>query len=278
MLFLASAWVSTRFQAGSALPRFRPPGLGLEASPLMGETLPLAQEAVHVAQLADHRAAERLFLLLGGLLFREVDHVLDRRLVAAQLLAERADLLDREARGEDGGGRLVLALLDALGERDLALAGEQGHLAHLAQVEADRILGAADRAGGQVDPARLRLLVVGLGVGGLGGHLRRQACGLGRVHQLDVHRAEHQHDVVELIERDEIGRQGVVHLVVGEKALLLALRDELVQLLDLRFVGRLRLVRHASPFSWWGVRVFLPGAGGPRVLGPPAPGAPGLAP
>jgi len=50
---------------------------------------------------------------------------------------------------------------------------------------------------------------------------------------------KHQHDVVELIERDEIGRQGVVHLVVGEEALLLALRDELVQLLDLRFVRRL---------------------------------------
>jgi hypothetical protein len=62
--------------------------------------------------------------------------------------------------------------------------------------------------------------------------------------------AEHQHDVVELVEGDEIGGESVVHLVVGEEALLLALRDQLVELLDLGFVRRLRLVRHASPFSW----------------------------
>ena len=48
-----------------------------------------------------------------------------------------------------------------------------------------------------------------------------QADALGRVHQLDVHGAEHQHDVVELIERDDVRGQGVVDLVVGEEALLL---------------------------------------------------------
>ena len=56
----------------------------------------------------------------------------------AQLLAQLAEPLEGEVGGEDGVGDLVLALLDALGERDLALAREQGHAAHLAQVEADR--------------------------------------------------------------------------------------------------------------------------------------------
>ena len=39
----------------------------------------------------------------------------------------------------------VAAGLDALGDGDLALAGEQFHRAHLAQVHADRIVGAVDR-------------------------------------------------------------------------------------------------------------------------------------
>ena len=39
----------------------------------------------------------------------------------------------------------VAAGLDALGDRDLALAGEQLDRAHLAQVHADRVVGAVDR-------------------------------------------------------------------------------------------------------------------------------------
>ena len=97
-----------------------------------------------------------------------------------------------------------------------------------------------DRPRREVDAPVGRLVVVDLGRRlDLGG----QADALGGVHQLDVHGAEQQHDVVELIEGDDIRRQGVVDLVVGEEALLLPLGDQLVQLFDARFV------RHAWPFS-----------------------------
>ena len=132
---------------------------------------------------------------------------------------------------------LVLALLDPLGEGDLALAGEERHPPHLAQVEAHRVLGAADRARREVDRLRRAVVVVVLRLllGLALADLRGQAAGLGGVHDLDVHRAEHHHDVVELVERHDVRREGVVHLVVGEEALLLAHRDQSVQLLQLRF-------------------------------------------
>ena len=75
-----------------------------------------------------------------------VHDLLDGHDVLAELVAEGVDLLEGEVGGQDGAGHLVLALLDALGQRDLALAREEGHPAHLAEVEADGILGAADRA------------------------------------------------------------------------------------------------------------------------------------
>ena len=45
----------------------------------------------------------------------------------------------------------VLAALDALGDLDLALAGEERHRAHLAQVHAHRVVGLVERAGGEVE-------------------------------------------------------------------------------------------------------------------------------
>jgi len=193
-----------------------------------------------MAQLADHRAAQLLFLLLGGFLLGVIHHVLDRDELATQLVAEDADLLDGERRGERGAGGLVLAFLDALGQRDLALARQEGDLPHLAQVEPHRVLRAAHRPRRQVDAPVGGVILVSLG---RRLDLGRETDALGRVHQFDVHGAEHQHDVVELIQRDHVGGQGVIDLVVGEEALLLPLRNQLVQLLDAWFV------RHGWLFS-----------------------------
>ena len=44
-----------------------------------------------------------------------------------------------------------LAALDALGDRHLALAGEQRHGAHLAQVHADGVVGLVERARREVE-------------------------------------------------------------------------------------------------------------------------------
>ena len=168
-------------------------------------------------------------LLVAELLLVDVHHVLDGDLAAAELVAQLAEALEGEVGGEDGPGDLLLALFDALGQGDLALAGEEGDAAHLAQVEPHRVFGPPHGAGGEVDGVQ-RAVVVVLHRGGslddLGGH----ATGLGGVDNLDVHGSEHHHDVVELIQRHDVRREGVVDLVVGQEAFLLPDRDQPIQL------------------------------------------------
>src|SRR5215470_179521 len=230
-----------------------PPGLGAELARLVEELFSLAQEPVNRAELSHHRAPEVGLLLLGEFLLRIVDQLLDGDQVLAELVAHGADLVEGEGGGEDGARRLVLAFLDALGQRDLAFAREEGYTAHLAEVEPHGIFRAADGPRREIDAPRLgRLVVVGLGLGGLPGRLRGKTARLGRVHHLDVHGAEEHHDVVELIQRDDVRGQGVVDLVIGQIALFLPLGDELVQLLQLWFV------RHARRLSWWGMLVQRP--------------------
>ena len=78
----------------------------------------------------------------------------------AELVAQLAEALEGEVGGEDGAGDLLLALLDALGQGDLALAGEEGDAAHLAQVEPHGILGAPHGAGSEVDGVQRSVVVV----------------------------------------------------------------------------------------------------------------------
>src|SRR5215831_15778384 len=236
-----------------APPLLAPPGLGAELTRLVEELFSLAQEPVDRAELSHHRAPEVGLLLLGEFLLRVVDQLLDGDQVLAELVAHGADLVEGERGGEDGPRRFVLALLDALGQGDLALAREEGHTTHLAEVEPHGIFRAADGPRSEIDAPRLsRLVVVGLGLGGLPGRLRGKTARLGRVHHLDVHGAEEHHDVIELIQRDDVRGQGVVDLVIGQIALFLPLGDELVQLLQLWFV------RHARRLSWWGMLVQRP--------------------
>ena len=128
----------------------------------------------------------------------------------------------RRPAGRAAPAALALAVLDALGDLDLALAGEQRDRAHLAQVHAHRVVGLArparrprpspppprpPRFAGSSAPAD-----GGLGLGGLRGLLR--------VDDLDAVVAEHRHQVVDLIGRHDVLGQRVVDLVVGEEALL----------------------------------------------------------
>src|SRR5215207_8932089 len=73
-------------------------------------------------------------------LLREGDVVPDVQAPRLQLLADLAQLLDGDGRARDGLLRLDLAALDPLGDGDLALAREEWHDAHLAQVEADGVV------------------------------------------------------------------------------------------------------------------------------------------
>jgi hypothetical protein len=109
--------------------------------------------------------------------------------------------------------------LDPLGDGDLALARQQFHRAHLAQVHAHRVVGAVELFGARCRPERdlarfgsppprwsPLLLVLGLFI----------------LDDVDAHLGEHRHHVLDLFGRDLIGRQNLVELVVGDVALLAA--------------------------------------------------------
>ena len=129
----------------------------------------------------------------------------------------------------------VAAGLDALGDGDLALAGEQFDRAHLAQVHADRVVGAVDgflldrrgRAGAAV-VERIDLL---FGLGLL--FLLVVVAGFVVLDDVDAHLADRGHDVLDLLGRHLVLGQGLVELVIGDDAALLGAGD---QLLDRRVV------------------------------------------
>ena len=157
------------------------------------------------------------------------DHVDQARLAGLhRLIGPQQEIVGRRVHGERAAHRIE-AFLDALGDADLALAGEQLHRAHLAHVHAHRVGGAAElgverreRRGGFLD----RLLV-----GGRRGLVGQQRLGIRclLVHR-DAHVVDGVDDVFDLLRIDDLGGQVVVHLRIGEIALLLAAGDQQLQL------------------------------------------------
>ena len=189
--------------------------------------------------------------------------------------------ISRTATGrvEDGREDRVLALLDALGDLDLALAGEQRDGAHLAQVHADRVvrLGvvvvapcvrASKRRSEPARGRRPRCRRLGLGLGRrvfFRAAVRRDLHLAGVVDDLDVLVVERGQHVVHLIGTDVLARQRFVHLVVGEEALGLAQRD---QLLFGFSVGLRRRRKRRADFLVVVVVVVVIGTFGLRGCGP----------
>jgi hypothetical protein len=135
------------------------------------------------------------------------------------------------------------ALLDALGDADLAFARQQLDRAHFAHVHAHGVGGAAEfrievreRRGGLFD----RFLI-----GGGGGIREQQRLG---VRCLLVHRyahvVDHVDDVFDLLRIDDLARQVIVDFRVREVALFLAASDQQLEL-------RLALVGDLSGCSCW---------------------------
>src|SRR2546427_3030502 len=143
-----------------------PPARRLHAqlARLGDQLVPLTEQPIDHRERRDDHARQVRFLLLRELLFVDVHDLLDRDVVAAELLTQLAEALDGEVGAEDGGRDLVLAFFDALGERDLALAREERDAPHLAQVEPHGILGAPDRTRGEVDRLGRPVVVVLLGL------------------------------------------------------------------------------------------------------------------
>ena len=159
--------------------------------------------------------------LFGDLLVVEDHQLANRPVTGMEAVPELDDVLGDERRARNRLDDGELSALDAAGDFDLALAGEQRHRAHLAEVHADGIVGLVERTGREVE---LELL------GALGGPVEAffvPEILLIRVDDLDAGAAEGIEEVVELVRRGDFRRQQLVHLVVQEVALLLADRDEL---------------------------------------------------
>ncbi len=135
---------------------------------------------------------------------------------------------DERAFAEARDHRLA-AGLDALGDGDLALARQQLHRAHLAQIHAHRIVGAlggnglgglGERLRGGLDQLAARLLVVVLVVLGF--------FRLFRLDDVDAHFVEHREHVLDFFRGHFLGRHHVVQLVVGDVAAFLRKPDHLL--------------------------------------------------
>ncbi len=182
---------------------------------------------------------------LGDLLVVE-DHQLANGPVAGMQPVPELDDVPGDERG--ARNRLddrQLAALDAAGDLDFSLAGEQRHRAHLAEIHADRIVGLVERARREIE---LELF------GAFGGPVEAlfvpEILLIG-VDDLDPGAAKGVEEVVQLVRGGNLRRQQLVHLVVQEVAFLLADRDELPHFV-VSFLDRQ-------------VRVLARGRGGCRV-------------
>ena len=180
----------------------------------------------------------------------EIDDVAEQNLAFVQLIAPDDDGLEGEGAFAQAGDHRLAAGLDALGDGDFALARQQLDRAHLAQVHADRIVGALGRLGARGgggdggrrgDGAAAAFFLVGLvGAGGLLGFLAF----LG-VDDVDAHVGQHRHRVFDLLGGHLLRRQHRVQLVIGDVAARLAglqqLLDGLIGKVEQRAVALLRV-------------------------------------
>ena len=190
----------------------------------------------HGFDLPQHLPLALLDLVVGDLLVLEDHQLADAALVVLQLIAHRHDRAGDGRRARDRLDDGQLAALDALGDLDFALAGEQGHGAHLAEVHADRVVRLVERAGRQIELELLgtfarpvEQLVVAVGLLG--------------VDDFDAGAAERAEQVVQLVRRRDVGGQQLVDLVVEQVALFLADGDELPHLIVFFFDRQRRVLQ-----------------------------------
>ena len=181
----------------------------------------------------DHRGRHRLGVRarIGGF---EIDDVAQEDLALVELVAPDDDGLEGERALAQPGDHRLAAGLDALGDGDLALAGEEFHRAHFPQVHADRVIGALGRLLGLGLGGNLLLnldQIAALGLGLVLGLLALLLLVVGRflgLDHIDAHLAEHREHVFDLLGIDLLGGQHRVDLVVGDVTALLGGPDQLL--------------------------------------------------
>ena len=161
---------------------------------------------------------------------------------ALQVFAERHDLANHDRRTGDGLEHAVLAALDALGDFDFALAREQGHSAHFAQVHAHRVVGLFERSRGEVQFDVLALFELEVLVG----------AEFRAVEEVDALGADGGDQIVNVVRGGHLLRHHVVDVAVGEVPLLLPGVDQVGNVVFEFVVNRQRILLS---------RVILPGPG-----------------
>ena len=181
--------------------------------------------------------------LVSDLFVVEDDQFANRPLAGVQLIPELDDLLGHQRRPGDRLDHRELAALDAPRNLHFALAGEQRHRAHLAQIHAHGIVGLVERAGREVE---LELFgPFGRAVDDL---VVAQVFLIG-VDDFDTRAAEGVEQIVELVGRGDFRRQQLVHLVIQQVAFLLADADELSYFVVL-FLDREVIPYVSSSMRW----------------------------
>jgi hypothetical protein len=173
--------------------------------------------------------------VVAVLVDQAVDELVDAHLVLLDQLGHAQDLLDRRRARRDRVDHVLQAVLDALGDLDLALAREELHRAHLAHVHAHRVRGAAELG---VDGGRERFLGLldHVLLGDRGGRLvHEELLGVrGLVVHGDAHVGQHRDHAFDLLGVGHVVRQVVVDLGVSKEPALLAEHDEVLEALFLR--------------------------------------------
>ncbi len=163
-----------------------------------------------------------------------------------ELVAPDDDGLEGQRAFAEARDHRLAAGLDALGDGDFALARQKLDRAHLAQIHADRIVGAIGRLflGGRGGNRRTGLLGqfvgvflgIGAGVGGLGLFAL-----LVVLDHVDAHVGKHGHRVLDLLGGHFLRGQHRIQLVHGDIAALLGgldhLLDSIIGKVEQRAIG-----------------------------------------
>jgi hypothetical protein len=163
-----------------------------------------------------------LELALGDVLLGDVEHLLDDEGVFLDPFLQGQDLVEDEAGPAEGLDDALLAPLDLAGDRDLALAREERDVAHLAEVELDRVgraLQAVRRDEVALAALREHLLLAG-------------------IQDLDPVIAHRGQEIVEILLGIQVLCEGLVDLLEEKESLLAALRNELGDLVFVELVIR----------------------------------------
>jgi hypothetical protein len=115
-------------------------GAGFVAAAALG-ALVLAHQLAHRGELRQRLGEQAFLVLLDGLavLVEVATHLAQADLLDLEQVAETDEIPARHRVAQHLGEEQALRVLDAPRDPHLAVAGEQRHLAHLAQVEAHRV-------------------------------------------------------------------------------------------------------------------------------------------